>query len=174
MSVCLGYVSFLCSNFLIDIRSRRRCGKTFFSIGVSSMTDQFARDGRKKALTLSKADRRLISPGQSLSDVVLPEKGSLDAGVLMMLHRGISVERLSGKSGWSASEVMVQVFAIVKRARLGLERRGGELFLVYPEAGLASANDAEQLREAVQAHRSETKGQPHFATTPKAEAAITL
>ena len=81
-------------------------------------------------------------------------KGSLDAGLLMVLHRGVSVERLAGKSGWSPSEVMVQVFRIVKRARLGIERRGGELFLLYPETGMSSSSQGEELREAVKRYRT--------------------
>lgn len=130
------------------------------------MTLELARDGRTRALALRNADRKLISPSMSLSDVVLPPKGSLDAGLLMVLHRGVSVERLMGKSGWSSAEVMAHVFKIVKRARLGLERRGGELFLVYPEAELGSGNDAEHLRQAVQAHRADSlrptpQGQSH-------------
>jgi hypothetical protein len=138
------------------------------------MTVNLAREGRAKALVLRNADRRLVRPGQSLTDVVLPEKGSMDAGILMMLHHGISVERLRGKSGWSVSEAMVQVFAIVKRARLGLERRGGELFLVYPEADIGSGNDAAQLRRAVQSHREGTNTKTLVASTPKAEATISL
>jgi hypothetical protein len=118
------------------------------------MTLKLALDGRTRALALRKADRILVKPAAHLTDVVLPVKGSLDAGLLMVLHRGVSVERLAGKSGWSPSEVMVQVFRIVKRARLGIERRGGELFLLYPETGMSSSSQGEELREAVKRYRT--------------------
>jgi hypothetical protein len=138
------------------------------------MTITLARTNRSKALALRNADRLLIAPAQNLNDVVLPQKGSLDAGLLMVLHRGVSVDRLMGKSGWSAAEVMVQVFKVVKRAHLGLERRGGEMYLVYPETRMGSGNDAEKLRQAVQSHRSEHAPRTVFATSPKADATIAL
>lgn len=138
------------------------------------MTLELARDGRERALTFRNADRKLIAPPQNLNDVVLPEKGSLDAGLLMVLHCGVSVERMMGKSGWSAAEVMVQVYKTVKRAHLGLERRAGELFLIYPEAELGSGADATRLREAVQAHRTEKTQTPHFAVSPKAEVRVAV
>jgi hypothetical protein len=130
---------------------------------------QLAKNGRERALSLRQADRKLIAPASRLTDVILPKKGSLDAGLLMVLHRGVSVERLSAKSGWSSAEVMSHVFQIVKRARLGLERRGGELFLVYPEADMGSGNDADQLRQAVQARRAETLRPVPSGRTPKAD-----
>lgn len=134
------------------------------------MSLQLARDGRARALALRQADRTLIKPATSLTDVILPKKGSLDAGLLMVLHRGVSVERLMGKSGWSAPEVMAHVFKIVKRARLGLERRGGELYLVYPEAELGSGTAADALRQAVQAHRSENLRPASYGTSSKMDA----
>ena len=132
------------------------------------MSLHLARSGRDKALRMRKANRKLVSPAHHLDEVILPRQGSLDAGVLMMLHRGVSAETLSAKSGWSRSDVMVQIFQVVKRARLGLERRDGMLYLIYPEADLGSSCDARTLREAVQARRADQVRMPFPATNPKA------
>ena len=138
------------------------------------MSIDLARQGRRNALRMRHTDRKLIPPAPHLYQVKLPQKGSLDASLLLMLHRGISIEKLCAKTGWSASDAMMQIFQIVKRAKLGLERRNGNLYLVYPEADLGSSHDASTLRDAVQAHRSDAYVQPGTSRNAKVDATLAV
>lgn len=106
-----------------------------------NMSIEKARQGRLRALKLVNSDRVLVCAARNCDDIVMPSKLSIDAHLLTELHHGVHVKQIMNETGWSSSRVMEQLYKAAKKARLGIERRKGVLYLVHP------SDIAEKVRE---------------------------
>jgi hypothetical protein len=78
-------------------------------------------------------DRVLVQPAKDLKDVKPMTAGSKRHLICEALLRGTTVEHLSEITGWKRDVVSSALYYDVKQVGLGVERKGGKLFLLMPE-----------------------------------------
>lgn len=96
------------------------------------MNLEIAKSGRLAALENRYADRLLVSPADMEVDMHMPSEGSPAQYIINALSKGLLPEQFSKETGWSRSRTMVNLFKVAKKTGVGIERRGGKLFAVWP------------------------------------------
>lgn len=97
------------------------------------MTLQMAKDRRVQALTARSTDRMLVKPAAHYSQVQLPDEGTAAAYLIDSLIRGCQVDQLALETGWSKSNVMVNLYKVAKKCGVGVRRRNDIMHLVLPK-----------------------------------------
>lgn len=85
----------------------------------------------KKARSVE--DRILVQPAKDLRDVKPMTAGSKRHLICEALLRGTTMEHLAEVTGWKRDVVSSALYYDVKQVGLGVERKGGKLFLILPE-----------------------------------------
>ena len=96
------------------------------------MNLEIAKSGRLAALENRNADRLLVSPTEKEVDMQMPSEGSPAQLIINALSTGLLPEQFGEDAGWSRSRTMVNLYKVAKRTGVGIERRGGKLFAVWP------------------------------------------
>lgn len=78
-------------------------------------------------------DRVLVQPAKDLKDVKPMTAGSKRHLICEALMRGTTMEHLAEVTGWKRDVVSSALYYDVKQVGLGVERKGGKLFLILPE-----------------------------------------
>lgn len=78
-------------------------------------------------------DRVLVQPAKDLKDVKPMTAGSKRHLICEALLRGTTMEHLAEVTGWKRDVVSSALYYDVKQVGLGVERKGGKLFLILPE-----------------------------------------
>lgn len=97
------------------------------------MNLEHAKSRRLAALEKRECDRLLVAPAHHESDVHLPDEGSVALTIINALSSGLTAEQFATQAGWSRSRTMVNLFKVAKRTGVGIERRDGRLFAVWPD-----------------------------------------
>lgn len=85
----------------------------------------------KKARSVE--DRVLVQPAKDLRDVKPMTAGSKRHLICEALLHGTTMEHLAEVTGWKRDVVSSALYYDVKQVGLGVERKGGKLFLILPE-----------------------------------------
>lgn len=83
--------------------------------------------------TRTTEDRILVQPAKDLKDVKPMTAGSKRHLIAEALLRGTTMEHLAEVTGWKKDVVSSALYYDMKQVGLGVERKGGKLFLILPE-----------------------------------------
>ena len=97
------------------------------------MNIEIAKSRRLAALENRNADRLLVSPAGTQSELDMPTEGSIAQVMITTLSGGMTAEQFALEAGWSRSRTMVNLYKVAKKSGIGIERRDGKLFAVWPE-----------------------------------------
>ncbi len=97
------------------------------------MTLQMAKDRRVRALSDCRTDRMLVKPAAHHSQVQLPNDGTAAAYLIDALVRGCQADQLALETGWSKSNVMVNLYKVAKKCGVGIRRSNDTMHIVLPE-----------------------------------------
>ena len=94
---------------------------------------QQAMSRRLTALEHSNSDKILVSPAHHAAEMCLPAEGTVAAVIISALSKGVAAKQFATEAGWSRSLTMVNLFKVAKKTGIGIERRNGTLFAVWPD-----------------------------------------
>ena len=97
------------------------------------MNLEHARSRRLAALKHCNSDRLLVSPVHHAAEMRLPDEGTVASAILDELSTGLVAEKFATEAGWSRSRTMVNLFKVAKKTGIGIERRHGTMFVVWPD-----------------------------------------
>lgn len=100
-------------------------------VKLPSANKEKAAPAPKKARSV--ADRVLVQPAKDHKDVKPMTAGSKRHLICEALLRGTTLELLSEVTGWKKDVVSAALYYDVKQVGLGVERKGGKLYLLMPE-----------------------------------------
>ncbi len=92
-----------------------------------------AKSRRLAALEQRNADKLLVSPAHHAAEMCLPDEGTVASVIVSALSKGLTAEQFATEAGWSRSRTMVNLFKVAKKTGVGIERRDGSLFAVWPD-----------------------------------------
>jgi len=105
--------------------------KTSNVVKLPTVKKEKAAPAPKKARSVE--DRVLVQPAKDLKDVKPMTAGSKRHLICEALLRGTTMEHLAEVTGWKRDVVSSALYYDVKQVGLGVERKGGKLFLILPE-----------------------------------------
>ncbi|MEO9652410.1 MAG: hypothetical protein ABJ360_16540 [Roseobacter sp.] len=97
------------------------------------MTLQLAKQRRLEALENVVKDRTLVEPAAHSSQVKVPSEDTVAGYLFEALGRGCSIKQLETETGWSKSNVLVNLYTVAKKSGFGLHRKNGKIYLILPE-----------------------------------------
>ena len=97
------------------------------------MTLQLARTRRLDALNNRFTDRMIVDPADHSSQVKLPAQDTVAGYLIEALGHGCQLEQLEAETGWSKSNVLINLYKVAKKSGVGIRRSGSKLHLVLPE-----------------------------------------
>ncbi len=68
----------------------------------------------------------------------MPTDGSVAQLMISALSDGLTVEQFVVETEWSRFRAMVNLFKVAKKTGVGIERRDGKLFAVWPDGYVES------------------------------------
>lgn len=96
------------------------------------MTLELAKSRRLDALRKRSNDRVLVQPKHP-SETTLPDEGTVAGYLMNVLSTGCEVDTLIAETGWSRSQVMVNLFKLARKTGFGIRRKADQMYLVLPE-----------------------------------------
>ena len=97
------------------------------------MNLEHAKSRRLAALEQRNSDRLLVFPVHHAAEMQLPDEGTIASVIVNALSTGLVAEQFANKAGWSRSRTMVNLFKVAKKTGIGIERRHGTMFAVWPD-----------------------------------------
>jgi hypothetical protein len=93
---------------------------------------QQAKSRRLAALKNCQSDRLLVEPADHVSELRMPEQGTVAAFIIDALGHGFTIAQFEVETGWSKARIMANLYTVAKKTGVGVQRRNQSLFAIWP------------------------------------------
>ncbi len=109
---------------------------------------QQAKSRRLAALKNCQSDRLLVAPADHISELRMPEQGTVAAFIVDALGHGFTISQFEDETGWSKARIMANLYKVAKKTGVGVQRRNHGLFAIWP----ADKGEEHVVEAAIEGH----------------------